>query len=198
MEQVMAFPDLPQAAQDRITAAWLETHRIMFREGPSHGPEAGCKHYFSAVAKELWNFLKPDVDGYKTRLEQVGEVLLKQFEGIGNGVHPVVVGLLVMKWQAKALRERAGESSATRSGGEDRDSALRRGYRAEIRAYMEKKEITTIPQAAKALGVGPDTLKSIMSDKGKKRYSNETLEEVLKKVGNVLHTKHRKHPRDCA
>ncbi|SPF56437.1 hypothetical protein SBA4_860016 [Candidatus Sulfopaludibacter sp. SbA4] len=60
----------------------------------------------------------------------------------------------------------------------------RRGYRAEVRRWMESEELLTIPDAAKRLGVGPDTLKSIMSNKGKKRYSDDTLSAVLKKIGH--------------
>jgi hypothetical protein len=34
------------------------------------------------------------------------------------------------------------------------------------------------------LAVGPDTLKSMMSSAGKKRYGDATLREVLKKIGH--------------
>jgi hypothetical protein len=60
----------------------------------------------------------------------------------------------------------------------------RRGYRAEVRRWMESKEIPTIPEAAKQLAVGLDTLKSIMSSKGTQRYSDRTLRDVLKKIGH--------------
>ncbi len=37
--------------------------------------------------------------------------------------------------------------------------------------------------AAKRLGVSVDVLKSIMSHKGRPRYSGETLQKVLKQIG---------------
>jgi hypothetical protein len=58
----------------------------------------------------------------------------------------------------------------------------RRGYRTEVRQWMRDKGINTIPDAASRLAVGPDTLKSIMSSKGKRRFSDRTLQEVLKKI----------------
>jgi|ERR1017187_418447 hypothetical protein len=58
----------------------------------------------------------------------------------------------------------------------------RRGYRAEVREWMKLKELRTIPAAARRLAVGVDTLKSIMSDKGDKRYSDDTLKAVLEKL----------------
>jgi hypothetical protein len=68
------------------------------------------------------------------------------------------------------------------SAGVDRTGATRRGYKAEVRAYMERSQISTIADAARRLGVGYDTLKSIMSSKGKPRYSKETLQNVLQKI----------------
>jgi hypothetical protein len=48
---------------------------------------------------------------------------------------------------------------------------------------MHQKGIRTVPEAAQRLGVGLDTLKSIMSSRGEKRYSDNTLENVLVKIG---------------
>ena len=57
------------------------------------------------------------------------------------------------------------------------------GYRSAVRQWMETKEIATIDKAAKHLGIGVDTLKSIMSSSGTKRYSDGTLKAVLGKIG---------------
>jgi hypothetical protein len=62
-------------------------------------------------------------------------------------------------------------------------SVSRRGYRPEIREWMGKRQLRTIPEAARRLGVGVSTLKSIMSSKGKPRYSEDTLHAVLKQIG---------------
>jgi len=62
-------------------------------------------------------------------------------------------------------------------------SLSRRGYRSEVQSWMNEKQITTIALAAKRLAVSPDTLKSIMSSKGRARYSPETLSLVLEKIG---------------
>jgi hypothetical protein len=38
-------------------------------------------------------------------------------------------------------------------------------------------------QAAKRLGISVDVLKSIMSDKGRARYGEDSLKTVLEKIG---------------
>ncbi len=65
-------------------------------------------------------------------------------------------------------------------------AATRRGYRAEIRAWMKAVGVKTNADAARRLAVSVDTLKSIMSTKGNKKYSDETRNSVLKKIG-LLH-----------
>lgn len=59
----------------------------------------------------------------------------------------------------------------------------RRGYRNEIRKWMADNEITSVDRAARRLNVSESILKSIMSSVGRPRYSAETLEDVLKKIG---------------
>jgi hypothetical protein len=58
----------------------------------------------------------------------------------------------------------------------------KQGYRSEIREWMDNNNIPTNADAARKLGVGPDTLKNIMSDVTSRRYSLKTLEGVLKKI----------------
>lgn len=60
---------------------------------------------------------------------------------------------------------------------------VRKGYRNEITAWMRKSEISSQVFAAKRLNVSIDVLKSIMSDKGRPRYSHDTLQDVLGKIG---------------
>jgi len=58
----------------------------------------------------------------------------------------------------------------------------RRGYRKEIDAWIKRSGVSlTQQQAARRLGISIDVLKSIMSEKGRIRYSQETLADVLKK-----------------
>ena len=78
----------------------------------------------------------------------------------------------------------AHELSSCRMGVE---SAKRRGYRPEIKAFMRKNSLRTNEAAARRLGIGVDTLKSIMSSKGTPRYSKETLNKVLETIGFKEH-----------
>jgi hypothetical protein len=55
----------------------------------------------------------------------------------------------------------------------------KRGYRTEVRKWMELKGLKTLELAAKDLGVSLSALKSIMSDQGKRRCSEATLRRVL-------------------
>jgi hypothetical protein len=81
--------------------------------------------------------------------------------------------------------ESADPSTHTELAGEVENTkpTPRQAYRPEIKAYMKAHDLGTNEMAARHLGVGLDTLKSIMSGKGKPRFSQETLEEVLKKIG---------------
>jgi hypothetical protein len=58
----------------------------------------------------------------------------------------------------------------------------RRGYRMEVNAWMKRKGIDTITDAAKALGVSKSALKSIMSSTGQVRYGPDRLKDVLDKI----------------
>ena len=59
----------------------------------------------------------------------------------------------------------------------------RKGYRAQVRAWMQRKQIRTVALAAKRLGVSESVLKSIMSSKGTPRYGQEKLQQVLAGIG---------------
>jgi hypothetical protein len=61
----------------------------------------------------------------------------------------------------------------------------RKGYRLEVREWMQRQGLTTLEQASKKLAVGLSTLKSIMSDKGKARFGKDTLQRVLSKIGHT-------------
>jgi len=71
---------------------------------------------------------------------------------------------------------------------EHRQPQTRKGYRSEIREWMQQKRITSVEKAAKRLAVSDSTLKSIMSDKGTIRYSAETLARILKEIGQPPRT----------
>jgi hypothetical protein len=60
--------------------------------------------------------------------------------------------------------------------------STRKGYRAEVRAWMRRHGISSVREAAKKLAVGYDILKNIMSDQGDTRYSADTLKDVLAKI----------------
>jgi hypothetical protein len=93
--------------------------------------------------------------------------------------------------QAGATDSSGDDSTRTGAGpavnGTDGNHPARRGHRAEIKAYMKACSLGTNLEAARRLGVGVDTLKSIMSEKGKPRYSEATLKTVLDKITKVLH-----------
>ena len=59
----------------------------------------------------------------------------------------------------------------------------RRGYSEQIHQWIEREGLGNVERAARRLGVSKSVLKSIMSTKGKMRYSQETLERVLKEIG---------------
>ena len=75
------------------------------------------------------------------------------------------------------LRKVSGENAV-------KTTPTRRGYRKEIQGWMERSGLESQQQAARRLGVSIDVLKSIMSNKGRARYSTETLADVLEKIGH--------------
>jgi hypothetical protein len=64
---------------------------------------------------------------------------------------------------------------------------LRRGYRKEVRVWMQRNEISSVKEAAKRLAISDSILKSIMANVGKKKYSPETLAGVLAICANSEH-----------
>jgi hypothetical protein len=66
---------------------------------------------------------------------------------------------------------------------EKRSGTARPGYRSEMDEWMEGSGIANLDDAARELGIGVDTLKSIRSDKGAARYGDDTLQDFLAKTG---------------
>ncbi len=59
----------------------------------------------------------------------------------------------------------------------------KRGYRAEVRQWMARENLRTVAEAARRMGISESTLKSIMSARGKRRYSQDTLNRILGIIG---------------
>jgi len=59
----------------------------------------------------------------------------------------------------------------------------RRSYRQEVRQWMTQERIRTVLEASKRLGISLTALKSIRSDRGKRRCSEETLIRILGIIG---------------
>jgi hypothetical protein len=55
----------------------------------------------------------------------------------------------------------------------------RQGYRTEVKDWMKRNGIKTVAEASKRLSISETALKSMMSDRGKRRYSEETLARIL-------------------
>jgi hypothetical protein len=60
----------------------------------------------------------------------------------------------------------------------------RRGYRAEVKAWMKREQVDTLREASQRLNMDVSALKSIMASKGKLRYGPEALNRVLKTIGH--------------
>jgi hypothetical protein len=106
------------------------------------------------------------------------EVLRRTAVGMYGGV----TGDRLHEWRARWWELKAAAAAATPGPADTPASPARRGYRREMKEYMKKHELATQQIAAKNLGVGLDTLKTIMSNKGKLRCSEETLDRVLKRI----------------
>jgi hypothetical protein len=102
-------------------------------------------------------------------------------EAISHGQQPQVQAGGLARLPAQPLKVIAEAAMVTKASG---NGATRRGYRSEIRAYMKSHTLRTKQIAARHFGVGVDTLKSMMSSKGKPRFSEDTLKNVLDKIGH--------------
>jgi hypothetical protein len=58
----------------------------------------------------------------------------------------------------------------------------RRGYRLEVRQWMEREGVPTLDLAAKHLHISLSALKSIMSERGKRRYAQAVLTRILENI----------------
>lgn len=109
-----------------------------------------------------------------------GEFLLEQSIQDATKAGRKVLRQAEESWQEKQLTAKyANQETVTSRPG----TGSRRGYRPEVREWMKCKKLGTLEEARRKLGISLSTLKSIMSDKGKRRYSEDTLESVLEKIG---------------
>ena len=160
--------------------------------------DAGVKDgkALNAVRKELKyttgdedrNLYRRLPDGSLKRLT-AKELKRKSSEDVQKYYHWLEDGMIEHVFESSArfcedLAARAFESEAAAAeGNSPKTNAPRLGHRAQIRRYMNANGLTTNQMAAQHLGVSVDTLKSIMSSKGKRRFSQGTLDRVLAKVG---------------
>ena len=86
-------------------------------------------------------------------------------------------------WKTEALKHLRNLKQPTAPDRDVVQSEARKGYRTEVRRWMKAQGLESVPQAARKLAVSDGVLKSIMSDKGRPRYSAETLANVLQKIG---------------
>ncbi len=91
-------------------------------------------------------------------------------------------GTLSASTQAGKTVPKPSEAEPT-GAADNSGTGNRKGYRTEVRQWMKRKKLKKIDQAASKLGVSPDVLKSIMSDRGKPRFGKVSLQSVLKQIG---------------
>jgi hypothetical protein len=89
-------------------------------------------------------------------------------------------------WRAihEGLKQVAELRGALDQTGSATRGALHQGYRKQIQDWMEREGLEKVEHAARRLHLSKSALKSIMSSKGKPRYSRETLKRVLKEIGS--------------
>jgi len=105
--------------------------------------------------------------------------VMRQFERSGEWQQFQDALLQVAEGQAA----RASEAGAAADPGPAAEPARRCGYRAEVRAWMKREGVLTLDPAAKRLAISLSALKSIMSVRGKRRYSQTTLNRILEIIG---------------
>lgn len=110
--------------------------------------------------------VKACLNGQTDRLSEISAVLCSRYEK--------------QMVEEISIRNYARKLTPTKPLGDKDPVTARRGYRAEVHAWMKsKKGLRTNADAAKALAVSVDVLKSIMSSNGKLRCSKETLDRVI-------------------
>jgi hypothetical protein len=157
----------------------------------------GCKeaveYLFRSTVVLCWARLKPDVEAFTSELDSLWHAACQKFQVTA----PRLLEGSKRNWRVWALRKRAAcrpsqpeqpHTGVARPSGVKEAPGARRGYRFEVHRWMReaKPPLRTVPEAARRLGVGPDTLKSIMSSRGTKRYGHDTLMRVLKEIGHSV------------
>jgi hypothetical protein len=152
-------------------------------------PKAAA-YLFESAAQVYWQqVLAPDVQAFVEQLDSLWHWAYGKFE-----LRWSIPEDTKRSWRIWALQSRASAAATQVSQPAEalgkkgmplriRPRKARRGYRHEVRAWMKKEGIATVQVAAERLNVGYDILKSIMSDRGNKRYGNDTLAFVLEKIG---------------
>lgn len=204
MEYPKNFPEDLQRPVD-IAIAEAEAEFIEATDGrPLNIPEAlwqyVVKIYF-AFGDQVCQEMRDGVcSGYAARLqmEQFLHALLqrtyweKNHGGSGSGesrdlFRTRTTGQIrsSKRWgdYQRSLAAALGEAVPVAHAAIQAQTPTRRGYREPILDWMNRSELSRVEDAAKRLALSKSALKSIMSSKGKPRYSQVTLERVLKEIG---------------
>ena len=173
----------------------------LFREFPPQEWEAligkmpleGLKRALTRERKELQQ-LQKRVDAQNRFAAKQGTLVYGKpipMDPVSEALTMQIVVVELLKQELKKRKFMHKYAGADTSGPEQPQVAemenhggmgKRKGYRVEVKQWMKRMKVQKVDDAAARMGVSPDVLKSIMSDKGMPRYGKETLDHVLKKI----------------
>jgi hypothetical protein len=153
---------LSDPARDLITAAFIDARRIAVKKGSRR---AGIKHFLKAIAPRLWEACTPDVDKYTARLGILASLTLAKLGGSDRDLHPVDGQLLIDKYRAEALRDRAQQNGRNTVS---RRKPRRAGRRGNPRMIQEEPPIDTAKGTSRVSAQDTGRPKSLLSIDGQK------------------------------
>lgn len=205
----MKYPDdFSREARARMVAAKVKAQRD-FREAQNDAPpfplgavtryvmsvvSAFCKEACSLARSGQWGVDRVEEEVskwiYTTILFAESEQGVDGFRfrnlltSNGMAVKSDILALFRLEPQWKSYEEDLIEISELQGSGHSAvpDSIPIRGHRAEVKTWMRKKDLASVKDAARHLGISESTLKSIMTSKGEIRHSKTTVESVIKKI----------------
>jgi hypothetical protein len=206
--QVTYYPrEFPQKAKDAFETARLKAKKAFNQAKRTLRGSNLERELYEFISKSFFAFAKEGcrlVRERKWTLDQTREradeflrrlIISEYYDNLHSGTGGPLLGKFDFlqrdftaqiknsdEWQAYE-DELITSSGAGPEGPELKSTTSRRGYRGEVKQWMQRDGIETIEKAAHQLGVSTTTLKSIMYPRMKIRHSGETEDMVLRKIG---------------
>lgn len=157
---------------------WPSREQEILRSEEWHSFTSGLARLEVELALERAARVRAREDELRSILRKTREKMVESSPIWNRGPDSVTLRALGIPPQEEKHEATEAQASVNDLAGQGK----RKSYRTEVQQWMQQKNLETLEQASRRLGISHSTLKSIMSDKGKPRFGQATLERVLREI----------------